>query len=293
VHEIMRLLRILLVIAVLVLAVQAVDKKNKHHHNHREKQQQQQQQQQQTKHHRHHHKHHQVEQVDFCLDVATCNTKCKSAYDRKVVHKPVLLKSLDNERAHLSCCKSGCYRRTGRNQSECIASCESSPWVPPRPSDDEADDYDRSQLNRTAAQRLPTHPTLLELEFTLSNRTHNATHHHHKHKVQKHHKKKKKKHALPGPPYEGLDSDSPSVHAKLATALTGIPSDVLAYMRKQQELKKYGASFTLPGGTYLTVEEKRENTGYYHKHLCILGCKLRCPSINQDQVVGPVEKQKR
>jgi len=248
---------------------------------------------------------------DYCVSVRHCNTKCKASYDRNRIPKPIMMKSLDKKRSHLACCESGCYRRTSRNIKQCLASCESSDWVIRRRANPDNDPFDAAQLKRNASQRLPTHPTFLETDVAILHRTSNSTNKQkkpHKHGKAPRYAKAVKgpimsaaeaKAALQGPPYGGSDENdridfglSPS--ASSPAAPVGIPADVIAYMRRQHEdssTKKWGASLQVPGGTYLTNEEKRRNVGHYHKQLCKLGCHLRCPPINQDRVKGPVEQK--
>jgi len=75
----------------------------------------------------------------------------------------------------------------------------------------------------------------------------------------------------------------------------GIPEDVIQYMqRKAEDMKQSGFDWaTHVGGKYLTDEELMQNVGAYHKRLCLLGCHMRCPTVNQDQWKAPVEKEEK
>jgi len=220
---------------------------------------------------------------DRCLSVSECGAKCGEALDARKIPQPLLLKSLDVRDSHLSCCESGCYRRTGHNESECIQSCHHSPWVEDLPLS--SDSFDQHQSKRSFDSRFPTEPTFVQLGARVSARSGRLS------TVASSRLSVSTPPSAPPQPAPETDEELDSIEFfKKAIPKNGVPADVLDYLRKKQELRKLSGHTSR--AEYLTDEERRQNTGRYHRDLCILGCQLRCPLLVQDDVRGPVEMGK-
>jgi len=219
---------------------------------------------------------------DRCLSVSECGAKCGQALDNRKVPRPLLLKSLDVRESHLSCCQSGCYRRTAHNESECVQSCHHSPWVEDLPLP--LDSFDQRQSKRSFDARFPTEPTFVQLGLRLSSRTGRLS------TVATSRQSLSSPPSAPPPPQPTpeTDEEQDSVEFfKKAVSKDGLPADVLAYLDKKEELRKLSGHSSR--AEYVTNEERRQNIGRYHRELCILGCQLRCPVLVQDDVKAPVE----